>query len=72
MMSLLEAKFGQNYTIEKIQTEDEDLNNFLFSLGCYEGQDITVVSTISENFVISVKDARYNIDRDLAKAILVV
>ena len=57
--------------IKDIVTDDEELNAFLFSLGCYSGEPITVVSRIKGGCVVSIKDARYNIDKDLAEAISV-
>ncbi|MCL1949885.1 MAG: ferrous iron transport protein A [Turicibacter sp.] len=68
---LASAQLNTPYWITGVQTEDEDMQDFLFSLGCYEGQTVTILSALGENFVISVKDARYSIDRDLAEAILV-
>lgn len=68
-MTLLEAAEEKEYIIKAIDTDDEELNAFLFSLGCYSGEPITVVSRKKKNLVISVKDARYNIDNELAKAI---
>lgn len=68
-MNLTHAQLGQEYTITGIDTDDEELDNFLFTLGCYSGEPITVVSQLRDSFVISVKDGRYNINRDLAEAI---
>lgn len=68
-MSLAEANVGEEYIIKDIVTEDEELESFLFSLGCYSGEPITVISHIKGGCVVSIKDARYNIDTDLAKAI---
>lgn len=68
-MNLTEAKIGEEYIIKDIVTDDEELNAFLFSLGCYSGEPITVISQKKRGCVISVKDARYNIDSELAKAI---
>lgn len=59
------------YTIREIQTDDSELRNFLFSLGCYEGEKVTLISILSGNFVISIKDSRYSIDKDLAQAIII-
>ena len=70
-MTLLNAVEGKEYIIQDIITDDEELNSFLFSLGCYSGEPITVVSRKNTGCVISVKDARYNIDKQLAEAILV-
>lgn len=69
MMSLLDAREGEVYTIRDIVTDDEELDAFLFSLGCYSGEPITVVSHLKGGCVVSIKDGRYNIDTELAKAI---
>lgn len=68
-MNLTEAIVGQEYIIKDIVTDDEELNSFLFSLGCYSGEPITVNSFVKGGCVVSIKDARYNIDNDLAEAI---
>lgn len=68
-MNLVDANVGEEYIIKDIITEDEELEAFLFSLGCYSGEPITVISHIKGGCVVSIKDARYNIDNDLAKAI---
>ena len=65
------ATEGEEYVIQRIETDDEELNAFLFSLGCYSGEPITVVSRRKNSCVIAVKDGRYNIDRQLAEAIIV-
>ena len=70
-MSLCEAVIGQEYLVAEINTGDEDLNNFLFSLGCYKGESITVVSRRRSGMVIAIKDARYHIDSMLGEAIQV-
>ena len=68
-MNLAEAIIGEVYIVKEIETEDEELKSFLFSLGCYSGEPITVISHIKGGCVVSIKDARYNIDTDLARAI---
>ena len=68
-MTLNEAELGVSYKIKDIETDDEELNSFLFSLGCYSGEKITVVSAKPRSLVVSLKDARYNIDKNLAFAI---
>ena len=70
-MTLFEAQEGKEYFIQQINTDDEELNSFLFSLGCYTGEPITVVSRKKSNCVISIKEARYSIDSQLAQAIVV-
>ena len=69
--SLLNAQEGVEYVITAIETDDEELNAFLFSLGCYSGEQITVVSYMKNSCVVSIKDGRYNIDHQLADAILI-
>ena len=68
-MNLLDAKEGKEYIVKDIVTEDDELKAFLFSLGCYSGEPITVVSHLKGGCLVSIKDGRYNIDIDLAKAI---
>ncbi|MBS6195206.1 MAG: ferrous iron transport protein A [Clostridiales bacterium] len=70
-MTLKDAVEGKEYVIRQIETDDEELNGFLFSLGCYSGEAITVVSHLKGGCVVSIKDGRYNIDRQLAEAIVV-
>ncbi len=69
--NLSEAEVDMEYTIKSIETDDEQMKSFLFTLGCYEGEKVTVISVLAENYVISVKDARYSIDLELAKSIIV-
>lgn len=71
-MNLSMAEIGKEYIITRIETDDEELNAFLFSLGCYEGQPITVISRIRRGgCVVAIKDGRYNIDNQLAEAIII-
>lgn len=70
-MNLSVAEEGKEYTVKRIETDDEDLNAFLFSLGCYTGEPITVVSRRRGGCTVSIKDGRYNIDNQLAEAIIV-
>ena len=70
-MNLTTAQEGKEYIIERIETNDEELNSFLFSLGCYSGEPITVVSRRRGGCTVSIKDGRYNIDNQLAEAIIV-
>ena len=68
-MTLRNAREGQEYIIQRIETDDEDLNSFLFSLGCYSGEPITVVSRRWGSCVVAIKEGRYCIDNQLAEAI---
>ena len=68
-MNLTNAQEGQEYIIQRIDTDDEELNAFLFSLGCYSGEPITVISRKKGTCVVSIKDGRYSIDNQLAEAI---
>ena len=70
-MNLTTAQEGKEYIIQRIETDDVEMDAFLFSLGCYSGEPITVVSRKRGGCVVSIKDGRYNIDRQLADAILV-
>ena len=68
-MNLMQAQEGTEYIIRDIRTDDEEVNAFLFSLGCYSGEPITVVSRLKRSCVVSIKDGRYNMDNQLAEAI---
>ena len=70
-MNLSVAEEGKEYIIQRIETDDEDLNAFLFSLGCYAGEPVTVISRRRGGCTVSIKDGRYNIDNQLAEAIIV-
>ena len=70
-MNLLLAKEGIEYIVSAIETDDEELDAFLFSLGCYSGEPITVISRRRGGCIVSIKDGRYNIDLQLAEAILI-
>ena len=70
-MELKTAEVGREYTVLQINTNDEELNSFLFSLGCYSGQPITVISRRRGSCIVAIKDGRYVIDNQLASAIIV-
>ena len=70
-MNLTNAQEGKEYIIQRIETDDEELNAFLFSLGCYSGEPITVVKHRRSGCVVSIKDARYSIDKQLAQEIMI-
>lgn len=70
-MNLTDAQLGEEYIIKEIQTDDEELDAFLFTLGCYSGEPITVISRKKSGCTVSIKDGRYNIDNQLAEAILI-
>ncbi|WP_363330958.1 FeoA family protein [Clostridium sp. HMP27] len=71
VMNLAQGRINTEYTIKDIDTNDEEIKDFLFTLGCYEGESITLISILADNYVITVKDARYSIDKDLAEAIII-
>jgi ferrous iron transport protein A len=71
VMNLTHAQEGKEYIVSRIDTDDEELDAFLFSLGCYSGEPITVIAHRKHGCVISVKDGRYNIDTQLAEAIMI-
>ncbi|MBR2405195.1 MAG: ferrous iron transport protein A [Clostridia bacterium] len=70
-MNLMQAIEEKEYIIKQIDTDDEELNAFLFSLGCYSGESITVISHLKGGCIVAIKDSRYNIDNELAQAIIV-
>ena len=70
-MNLNDAVIGETYTVKEIRTDDEELALFLFRLGCYSGEPITVVSRLKSGCVVSIKDGRYNIDNGRAEAMLI-
>ena len=70
-LNLSAAEAGREYIIRDVVTQDDELNGFLFSLGCYSEEPITVVRRLKGGMVVSIKDGRYNIDNELAAAILV-
>ena len=71
VMNLREAEEGKEYIVRSIDVDDEELVSFLFSLGCYSGEPITVISHRKGGSVVSIKDGRYNLDRDLMELISV-
>lgn len=70
-MNLSEAQIEKEYIIKEIQTDDEEMDAFLFTLGCYSGEPITVISKSRGGCVVSIKDSRYTIDNELASAITI-
>ncbi len=70
-MTLLEAEIGKTYTIKEINTDDDEMSAFLFRLGCYTGEPITVVSKKKKSCVVVIKDGRYSLDRLLSEAVIV-
>ncbi len=71
LMTLISAEEGKEYIIKNIITDDEELDDFLFSLGCYEGEPVTVISHLKGGCIVSIKDGRYTIDKLLADAIII-
>lgn len=69
-MDLFKAKLNEEYIVSEIKSSDESMKEFLFSLGCYPGESVTIISKLASNYIISVKDARYSIDENLAKCII--
>ena len=70
-MRLTQGEVGKEYTILRVDTQDEEMDAFLFSLGCYIGGSITVISHLKRSSIVAIKDSRYNIDRALSDAIVV-
>ncbi len=71
LLTVALAELNVEYLIKEIHTEEQELVNFLFTLGCFPGEKITVLSKLSSNFVITIKDARYSIDTELADSIAI-
>ena len=69
--NLLHANIDETYIIKEVKTNDIELKNFLLTLGCYEGELITLISALGENYIINIKDSRYSIDKELAATIIV-
>ena len=69
-MTLLDAEPGQTYIIKEINTDDDDMNSFLFRLGCYKGEPITLISKKKKSCIVVIKDGRYNLDQMLSEAII--
>lgn len=69
--SLAQAEINHPYVIKGIDAKEKGMKEFLFTLGCFEGEKVSVISVLAENYIIHIKDARYSIDADLAKAILI-
>ena len=70
-MNLIAAEEGKEYIIQRIETDDDEMNAFLFTLGCYSGEPITVIARRRGGCTVSIKDGRYNIDNQLAEAIVI-
>ncbi len=71
MMPLAKGELNKSYTVNAVDTRSEDIRKFLFTLGCYPGEKITIISKLASNYIVNVKDARYSIDEDLAHAIMI-
>jgi ferrous iron transport protein A len=69
-ITLLDAEPGKTYIIKEINTEDDDMNSFLFRLGCYPGEPITLISKKKKSCIVVIKDGRYNLDQLLSEAIV--
>ena len=70
-MDLREVEIGKEYTIKSVNTNDEELDAFLFTLGCFSGGTVTIIKRRKSSCIVAIKDGRYNIDNNLANAILV-
>ena len=71
-MNLFGVELGKEYLVENIHTNDDEINSFLFTLGCYKGESITVISRLKSSLIVAIKDGRYNIDKPLAESITVL
>ena len=70
-MTLLDAEPGKTYIIKEINTDDDEMNSFLFRLGCYQGEPITLISKKKKSCIVVIKDGRYNLDKMLSEAIII-
>ena len=70
-MTLMDAEPGQTYIIKEINTDDDEMNSFLFRLGCYQGEPITLISKKKKSCIVVIKDGRYNLDKMLSEAIII-
>ena len=70
-MALSKGNTNTTYIINSIDTNQEDMRDFLFTLGCYPGEEVTIISKLADNYIINIKDSRYSIDKELANAIFV-
>lgn len=71
IMNLKDAIEGKEYIIQQIKTDDEEMDAFLFSLGCYSGEPITVITQLKSGCIVAIKDGRYNFDNMLSEAIII-
>ena len=71
MTSLAKGKLNTPYIIDTVKTDQEDIRKFLFTLGCYPGEKIMIISKLGSNYIVSIKDGRYSIDTDLASTIII-
>mgnify|MGYP000138511117 CR=1 FL=1 len=70
-MTLSEGKPNKSYKVTSISAEEEGMKDFLFTLGCYPGESVTIISRLASNLIVNIKDARYSIDSELARAIVI-
>ena len=71
MMSLKKGELNKSYIVNSVNTKSDDIREFLFTLGCFPGEKITIISKLASNYIVNIKDARYSIDEDLANAIII-
>ena len=70
-MTLLDAEIGRTYIVKEIDTDDEEMNAFLFRLGCYSGEPVTLISKKRKSCIVVIKDSRYGLDNQLAQAVII-
>ena len=70
-MTLMDAEPGKTYIIKEINTDDDEMNSFLFRLGCYQGEPITLISKKRNSCIVVIKDSRYNLDKMLSEAVII-
>ena len=70
-MNLTEVPLGEEYIVKEILADDKEMDAFLFTLGCYCGEPITVVSRVTGGCVVSIKDGRYRVWGDASHRVCV-
>ena len=61
---------GESFLIKKINGKEE-VRRFLENLGFVAGAQVSVVSEISGNIIVQIKDSRVAISREMAQKIIV-
>jgi len=68
-MNISNCELHTEYIIASIIATEADMKDFLFTLGCYPGETVVLISRLPSMYVVAIKNSRYSIDDDLARAI---